>query len=741
MLVPSVCAQTTSTSVTLTWTAKGDDGSVGTASVYDLRRSSAPITEANWASATAIAGLPAPKPAGSIETFTVTGLTPSTMYYFGLKVADEVLNWSTLSNVVSRTTLAETMPPAAIANLVTGTLTTMSIALSWTAPGDDGSVGTATQYDLRMSTAAITAANFASATQVAGLPAPKVAGGAESFTVIGLTPNTTYYFAIKTADEVPNWSAISNVVSGVTPQETTLPSTIANLGAGNETSTSVRLTWSAPGDDGNIGNASQYDVRYATSAITAANYATATQATGEPVPAAPGTAESFTVTGLNANTTYYFAVKTADEVPNWSALSNVVSRLTLPEQNPPANVTTLAAINPTPSSVTLTWTAVGDDGTVGTATQYEIRYSTAPITSANFTSATLVAGPPVPKTSGQAEVFTVSGLGQGTTYYFALKVADEVPNWSGLSNVATQTTTAADATPPDPVIDLSATPGTAPGEIVLGWTATGDDRRIGTARVYEIRYSLNPINATNFGLASLWTIPPIPLPSGSAQSAALTGLTPGQLYSLAMKVYDDAGNVSGISNIATAVARLNLGTSTEEFATLASPAPGSVASSSRPTLVVDNILSAGPNMYYFEVATDSSFIGLAAYGFSPEAGGPQTSWRVSEPLTAGQTYYWRVRANSFGYSGISSFAVQPQEHAYPNPFRPRETAHAVFTDIPVGSNLTLISLSGDPVRRWANIGDDILWDGTNEQGNAVASGVYLWAVEGSGQQGKIIVIR
>src|SRR3989454_200546 len=42
--------------------------------------------------------------------------------------------------------------------------------------------------------------------------APKAAGSAESLTVVGLTPGTRYWFALRTADEVPNWSPISNVV-------------------------------------------------------------------------------------------------------------------------------------------------------------------------------------------------------------------------------------------------------------------------------------------------------------------------------------------------------------------------------------------------------------------------------------------------------------------------------------------------------------------------------------------------
>ena len=109
------------------------------------------------------------------------------------------------------------------------------------------------------------------------------------------------------------------------------------------TPTSVRLTWTTPGDDSLSGTASQFDVRYSTSAITAANFNNATRWTATPAPAAPGTGQSVTVTGLTPNTTYWFAIKTADEVPNWSAISNVISRTTLPAPDTirPAAITNL----------------------------------------------------------------------------------------------------------------------------------------------------------------------------------------------------------------------------------------------------------------------------------------------------------------------------------------------------------------------------------------------------------------
>ncbi|MBU1043280.1 MAG: right-handed parallel beta-helix repeat-containing protein [Candidatus Omnitrophica bacterium] len=123
--------------------------------------------------------------------------------------------------------VADTTAPSAISNLsVTGT-TTSSASLRWTAPGDDAGVGTAAIYDVRRSTATITTANWASATQVSGEPTPSVAGTVQTMTVSGLNASTTYYFAMKVSDEVPNISALSNVASSATTAlaDTTAPYT------------------------------------------------------------------------------------------------------------------------------------------------------------------------------------------------------------------------------------------------------------------------------------------------------------------------------------------------------------------------------------------------------------------------------------------------------------------------------------------------------------------------------------
>jgi fibronectin type III domain protein len=221
--------------VSLKWTAPGDDGTVGTASRYDLRYRTAAISGVDtlswWNAATPATGLPTPSPAGSTDSVKVKGLTPQTTYYFIIRAADEVPNWSGFSNVASKTTTGDITPPAAIANLTVTQSTGTSISMSWTAPGDDGTTGTATSYDIRYSTSAITASNWGSATQVTGEPAPLVAGTSQTFTVTGLAGSKTYYIAMKTIDDAGNTSALSNVVNGTTT-DTIPPAPVHDLSYG-----------------------------------------------------------------------------------------------------------------------------------------------------------------------------------------------------------------------------------------------------------------------------------------------------------------------------------------------------------------------------------------------------------------------------------------------------------------------------------------------------------------------------
>jgi chitodextrinase len=129
-----------------------------------------------------------------------------------------------------------------------------------------------------------------------------------------------------------------------------------------------------------------------------------------------------------------------------------------PDLTPPGTVNNLAAQLVSDQMAILTWTAPGDDGSSGTASAYDLRWSTSPISLANFDLATPAAPQPTPGSSGASQSYVMNGLTPGTTYYFALKARDEAGNWSSMSNVLNATTAATDQTPPAPVTDLSTTP-------------------------------------------------------------------------------------------------------------------------------------------------------------------------------------------------------------------------------------------------------------------------------------------
>lgn len=107
----------------------------------------------------------------------------------------------------------DTTPPAAVTDLRVESTGCDNVSLAWTAPGDDGTDGKASFYDLRYSSQTITTSNWAAATQCQTEPAPKTAGQTENFTISGLTSGATYYFAVATGDDAGNGSDLSNNAS------------------------------------------------------------------------------------------------------------------------------------------------------------------------------------------------------------------------------------------------------------------------------------------------------------------------------------------------------------------------------------------------------------------------------------------------------------------------------------------------------------------------------------------------
>lgn len=344
-------ARISESSVRLTWTAPGDDGTLRSATAYSVRYAGSVLTEQRWDSATALASPPTPAEPGHRDGFIVT--MPAGRWHIGVRTADEVPNWSAISNQVV-VQVGDSIPPAAVTDLRVIRTTAHSATLAWTAPGDDGTRGQATAYDLRVSLTPITSESFDAATRVEGLAPPASHGSAEEFTVEDLEAGGTYSFALKCADEVPHWSAISNGVS-VELVDGVAPGAIVDLAARSLGASSIELTWTAPGNDGDVGIAAAYEMRYSLEPLDAGNWGGAISISGLPTPAAAGTRESFVLDGLESTRTYYVRMRARDERANWSPLSNTVTAA--PGTNPIARLT--RSTSPETGANEATWSPDG----------------------------------------------------------------------------------------------------------------------------------------------------------------------------------------------------------------------------------------------------------------------------------------------------------------------------------------------------------------------------------------------
>ena len=148
-------------------------------------------------------------------------------------------------------------------------------------------------------------------------------------------------------------------------------------------------------------------------------------------------------------------LNSADAIPALEGLVasggrlNLVRMLAGADTIPPDPILDLAVAATESNRITLRWTATGDDHREGTASRYDARYATAPIDENSFAAATPASAAPLPKPSGAAEEFVLSGLSFDATYYVAIKAIDEFGNSSPISNLATGRT----AGPPE--IDVS----------------------------------------------------------------------------------------------------------------------------------------------------------------------------------------------------------------------------------------------------------------------------------------------
>lgn len=220
-----------------------------------------------------------------------------TIYLFLITLGVSLGVWTAMAAI-------DVTPPSTVANLAVSSSTPMSVTLQWSAPGDDGSSGTASFYDVRYRTAPITESNFATSTPVAGEPAPHAAGTTETFTVTGLTPTTTYWFALRTVDDAGNTSALSNAASTTTPADAVAP-IISGVAVTGITPSSARISWAT--DE---------------SATSQVNYGTTTGYGSSTASTTLTATHTLDLTSLLSATLYHFIVSSTDVFGNTATTSD-----------------------------------------------------------------------------------------------------------------------------------------------------------------------------------------------------------------------------------------------------------------------------------------------------------------------------------------------------------------------------------------------------------------------------------
>lgn len=470
---------------------------------------------------------------GATIQYREENLLPNTSYSVNIK-AFNLAGESTGSAKLSTFTLAN-LP----LNLSASTATTNSVTLSWSTNTNPAG----TKYVLERATFPL--ASFIQIAEVTSAPV----------NATGLAEFTTYTFRLSAKN---GNGLLSNSVQIDTNTTLVKPGKINSLAASpGAFEASVRLQWVAPGNDGTSGDiaSGQYDIRWSTNNITSnADFDLIPQTTIYQklvtTNTVVGSQQGILLTGLNfPNMTLFFAIRARDGVPgNFSDISNVVSSLVQVDITSPSATNNLSAILLSSTSARLTWKAPGDDGDVNNNSfgAYQIKYATFPLNDlATFLQPQVrsvedfaaIPSPPAPV--GTQETMVLSGLALDTTYYFALRTRDEVPNYSPLSNGATVQTP--DLIPPSAVQNLKAVANTAAGKrIDLSWVnPTAKDLRGIRILVKTDGFAALPTDTTGVTKFDLFASSPLTTPP---TSFAHTNLTVGVTYYYTVFAFDDEAN-------------------------------------------------------------------------------------------------------------------------------------------------------------------------------------------------------
>ena len=465
-----------------------------------------------------------------------------------------------------------------------------------------------------------------------------------------LVSNTTYYYRVRAVSNTLGESANSNVASATTAPAPNAPSNLVATPA--VSAIEIDLAWTD-----NSNNENSFIVE------RSPNGSDGWTQIG--TPAANSTSFSDTDGSLVTNTQYFYRIRAISNVLGASSSSNIAQATTTGAPAAPGNL--VAAASPSIVQISLTWTdnSYNENGFIVER-------------SLNGTSGwTPIGVPPANATS-----FTDPGnLSAGVTYYYRIRAIDDFGS-SANSNVASATAASAPAAP----TNLVATPSIGGLQIDLTWADNS-----GNESGFVVERSPNG--------ADTWTVVGTPAANATSFSDS-TGLTAGASYFYRVHATNTFGS-SGNSNVATATTATTPNAPSDLMATaLTSSLEIDLTWTDNADNETGFIVERSPN-------------GVDTWSQVGAPGANATSFSDTSNLSAGTTYYYRVRA--LGTLGPSTNS---------------NIASATTPATPVApSNLVATSLSG-------SLEIDLTWtdNADNETGFIVErslNGINTWAPVGT----------
>ncbi len=107
---------------------------------------------------------------------------------------------------------------------------------------------------------------------------------------------------------------------------------------------------------------------------------------------------------------------------------------------------------------------------------------------------------------------------------------------------------------------------------------------------------------------------------------------------------------------------------------------------------------------------------------------PSTLWEIQTPGSASPPGNYALLATTLAAPDTPDAA-----RVFPNPFRPAHgPAEVTINNVPAGTRVRFYTMAGELVRELRADSGSVQWDGKNQEGRAVASGVYLGIADSDG---------